>query len=425
MDLCSIPGVASVCDAAATAAAGTVESLLMGLTAAVSTGAADLMRGMWAAFETTTFVDLTTDGFTRVYNIVFGVAVFVMLAFFLLQLITGMLHREPAAMTRAALGLGKSILGSFVVVTVIAAGLEITDRVATAMIDAAGTTLTEVGDRITLLTTGTALTAASGPGGAILVVLLLSSVTLCAGLILWLSLLIRKALLLVAIAFAPVALAGATWDSTRGWVGRWANVVIALIVSKIVVVVFLLLATAQITAPVSADLTSLSDPLSGIVLLLVAGFAPYMTYKAITFMGFDMYHAMSAEQEAKQALNRPVPVPARFLNRAETPRILGTPGATADGGPTPTPRPAPSSPGVPTGHAAAHAATTGASAAPASGGTSAAAAGGGAAAAGSAGPIVAGAMAAKAAADAGPRAGAWVAGQSTRGADAAQDGAHR
>ena len=35
-----------------------------------------------------------------------------------------------------------------------------------------------------------------------------------------------------------------------------------------------------------------------------ANFAPYLTYKAITFMGFDMYHAMSAEQEATSALNR-------------------------------------------------------------------------------------------------------------------------
>ena len=39
--------------------------------------------------------------------------------------------------------------------------------------------------------------------------------------------------------------------------------------------------------------------MAGVVLMLMAGFAPYLTYKAIAFMGFDMYHAMSAEQEAK------------------------------------------------------------------------------------------------------------------------------
>ena len=49
------------------------------------------------------------------------------------------------------------------------------------------------------------------------------------------------------------------------------------------------------------------------VMMLMAGFAPYMTYKAISFMGFDMYHSMSAEQEAKSALNRPIPT--RKANR--------------------------------------------------------------------------------------------------------------
>ena len=36
-----------------------------------------------------------------------------------------------------------------------------------------------------------------------------------------------------------------------------------------------------------------------------------MTYKFISFVGFDMYHAMSSEQEAKSAMNRPVPTPAK------------------------------------------------------------------------------------------------------------------
>ena len=42
-----------------------------------------------------------------------GVAVFVVLIFFCLQLITGLIHRDPTALTRAALGAAKSILGSF------------------------------------------------------------------------------------------------------------------------------------------------------------------------------------------------------------------------------------------------------------------------------------------------------------------------
>ena len=118
----------------------------------------------------------------------------------------------------------------------------------------------------------------------------------------WISLLVRKALLLIAIVFAPVAMAGSSWDHTRSWVSKWASFVIALIISKVVLVVIFLLATAQVSAPIDGDIQSVSEPIAGVVLMLMAGFAPYMTYKAINFMGFDMYHAMSAEQEGKACL---------------------------------------------------------------------------------------------------------------------------
>jgi hypothetical protein len=68
-------------------------------------------------FDTTTLVDVTRPGYVSVYNLLFGVAVFVMLIFFCLQLITGLIRRDPTALTRAALGLAKSVLGSFVVIT--------------------------------------------------------------------------------------------------------------------------------------------------------------------------------------------------------------------------------------------------------------------------------------------------------------------
>ena len=144
-----------------------------------------------------------------------------------------------------------------------------------------------------------------------ILMIFLASLAIIGAFIVWFSLLIRASLLLIAIAFAPIALAGASWDHTRGWVARWASFVIAMILSKVVLVVIFLLATEQVTAPIGADLQSVSQPIAGVVLMLMAGFAPYLTYKAIAFMGFDMYHAMSAEQEAKSALNRPMPIPLR------------------------------------------------------------------------------------------------------------------
>ncbi|MGC7421118.1 conjugal transfer protein TrbL, partial [Pandoraea pneumonica] len=81
------------------------------------------------------------------------------------------------------------------------------------------------------------------------------------------------ALLLVAIVLAPLAFSGASWDASRGWIGKWAMVVIALIASKLVLVVMFLVAITQISAPIDADLASISDPIAGIVLMGMAAFA--------------------------------------------------------------------------------------------------------------------------------------------------------
>ena len=68
--------------------------------------------------------------------------------------------------------------------------------------------------------------------------------------------------------------------------------------------------------------------------MFIAAFAPYITYKFLSFVGFDMYHAMSSEQEAKSALNRPVPVPnSPMIDGAK--KILGPGGDGGSGKPAP------------------------------------------------------------------------------------------
>src|SRR3954453_2036504 len=129
-DVCDVPVVSSVCDAADNTAGGAAGSLVAApfdyLAAGMGNAAAWMFDAVWKVFDSTTMVDVTSSGYTKVYNILFGVAVFVMLGFFMLQVIGGMIRREPAALSRAALGLAKSILGSFVALTLLATALEMT-----------------------------------------------------------------------------------------------------------------------------------------------------------------------------------------------------------------------------------------------------------------------------------------------------------
>ncbi|WP_455905168.1 conjugal transfer protein TrbL [Microbacterium sp.] len=432
MSVCDVPVISSVCDAVGEGTASLIAAPFDWLAQAMAGAAAWLFEAVWWVFDTTTLVDVTSAEYVGVYNVLFGVAVFVMLIFFCLQLITGLVHRDPTALSRAALGLAKSVLGSFLVITLTALLLEVTDQLAVGIVQATGNTMEGMGTQIGLLAVALGAINIGGPGVGAILTIFLAGLAISAAAIVWFSLLIRKALLLVAIIFGPVALAGATWDATKGWFAKWAAFVIALIFSKLVLVVIFLVAIGQVSAPIEADLASISDPIAGVVLMFIAAFAPYITYKFLSFVGFDMYHAMSSEQEAKSALNRPVPVPS--APQADTAKKVldgGTDtgsnppsgGGGAGGGSTPPPPPPGASAAAP---ASAGAGTAGTGAA-----TSGAGAGAGAAGAGAAGPgaaagpvgaaVVIGAAVVKAAAAAGPKAGKAVGGAADSQAGAAAE----
>ncbi|MEW1974631.1 conjugal transfer protein TrbL [Microbacterium profundi] len=414
MGVCDVPVISSVCDAVGEGAATLVAAPFDWLAQAMGAAAGWLFEAVWSVFDTTTLVDVTKPGYLAVYNLLFGIAVFVMLIFFCLQLITGLIRRDPTALTRAALGLAKSVLGSFVVITLTALLLEVVDQLCIGIVQAAGETTESMGDKIALLAAGLVGINIAAPGVGAIITIFMAGLAITAAAIVWLSLLVRKALLLVAVVFAPLAFSGASWDASRGWIGKWAMFVVALVCSKLVLVVMFLVAVTQVSAPIDADLASISDPIAGIVLMAMAAFAPYLTYKFIAFAGFDMYHAIGAEQDAKSALNRPIPVPSKPQGGADPKKVLdGSSGGGNTGGSTGGGSSAPPPPKTP-------APIPAASSGSAAGGGGAAAGGGGAAAAGPvAAGVVIGARVAKGAATAGPKAGTALGTQGEHTADAA------
>ena len=423
MGVCDVPVISSVCDVAGEAAATVVAAPFDWLAQAMGGAAGWLIEAMWAVFDTTTLVDVQTDGFTNVYNLIFGNGVILELIFFCLQLITGLIKRDPTALSRAALGAAKSVLGAFVVVTLTALALEIVDQLCIGIIQASGETTETMGDKIILLAAGLTGINIAAPGVGAIVTIFLAGLMIAAVFIVWFSLLIRKALLLVGVVLAPIAFAGASWDATKGWIGKWAAFVIALIVSKLVLVVIFLLAITQIATPIEADITAVTEPITGIVLMGIAAFAPYMAYRFVSFIGFDLYQQMGTEQEAKNALNRPLPLPSKTPGGGEPKKVLDDPqggdpggGKVSGGGPGGSPSPRTPAPAAASGTGSAGTAGAGTSA----GSGAAAGAGGGAAAAGPAAAVVVGAQVVKGAAESGPKAGKAVAGQAETAASGAE-----
>lgn len=429
--ICDVPVISTVCDKVGEGAASLISAPFDWLAQAVGGAAQWMFEGVWALFDTTTLVDITEDGYIDVYNVVFGLAVLITFAFFCLQLIGGLIRREPGALGRAATGMAKSVLGAFILVTITATLLEIVDQLCIGIIQATGTTLEEMGGKIAALIAGLTTIQITAPGAAAIIIIFLAFLAITAAAIVWFSLLVRKALILILVVLGPIALAGAGWDVTRGWFSKWASFVLALIFSKFVVVLVFLVAITQVNAPIDLDLASIADPVAGIVLMFIAAFAPYMCYKLLAFAGADMYHLTSTEQEAKQSMNRPLPVPhapkPENVEKVLGPKDGGPDGGSGNGGGggNPPPPPPPSNPPSPggggtgagtasTGAGAGTAGAGGAGGAGAGAGAGAGTAGGSAAGAGAgagaaAGPVglpVAGGIAvAKGAAEAGPKAG--------------------
>ncbi|MGK0721797.1 conjugal transfer protein TrbL [Leucobacter sp. W1478] len=412
MSVCDIPVISNVCDAVGEGAATLVSAPFDWLASTMGQAAGWLIEAMWTIFDSTTLVDVQSEGYLDVYNLLFGIGVFIVLLFFCFQLVLGLIRREPAALSRAALGAAKAVLGSFVVITLTATALEIVDQLCIGVVQAAGETTETMGDKIALLTAGLTTINIAAPGVGAIVTIFLAGLMICAVAIVWFSLLIRKALLLVAIVLAPIAFAGAAWDVTRGWIGKWAAFVVALIISKLALVVVFLIAITQVSTPIEADLSSVTEPISGIVLLFIAAFAPYMVYRFISFLGFDLYHAMGSEQEAKSAVNRPVPVPSKPQSDGVKKVLDGGSGGGA------TPNATPAATGAPSTSALAGATSSGSAAGAGAG--SGTGASGAAAAAAPAAAVVIGAEVIKGAATAGPQLGGTVAGtaeSATAGAD--------
>src|SRR5690606_7237879 len=120
----------------------------------------------------------------RVYNILFGIAVVVTLLLFCFQLIAGLARRDPSALTRAGIGVAKSLLGSFVLITCTALLLQVTDMLSVGIMQAAGETIESMGGRLALLIAGLTVVGATSGAGALLMILL-AGLMIAAIFILW------------------------------------------------------------------------------------------------------------------------------------------------------------------------------------------------------------------------------------------------
>ena len=265
------------------------------------TAAQNAAKWLWSQLNAATAVHLGGAGFSTLLGIVAAVAGTVAVGLFVLQVVQSTLRREPGGLARAVKGLFVAFLGGGLAVGVVNLLLSATDAVSNGVVQmAVGTDIAGLG-RLVLGSSATATLAGLVSGsGAAAGVLLLALAILAAVVIVYAALVVRKVLIVVTAVFAPLAFAGSLADITVAWTRRWIELTAALIFSKLVLVLVFVIGYFMLVrgaGQAGSDVTQeITQVVSGVIVLALAGFAPWLALKVVHFTGdhAQQIHAMSA-----------------------------------------------------------------------------------------------------------------------------------
>jgi hypothetical protein len=295
----------------------------------------------WGQTSNATAVRLGGAGFNLDLGIVATIAVTVALGLFVIQLIASTLRRDPAGLGRAVKGLVVAFIGAGLAIGATNLLLAAVDSLSAGVVQAAtGESLPQLGHA--LLAGSSISGASSNPAGLIV----LSLAALIAVAIVWAALTVRKVLIVISAVFAPLAFAGSLADITASWVRRWIEVTVALIVSKLILVIIFVVGLDMLVKGVgqagSGHAQRATQAVSGLMVLAVAGFAPWIALKLVHWSGdqFHQIHGLAAAsvtgaQKAVQAPQKAMPwvtgggaggLAAAAAGKASAPANGGAPG---------------------------------------------------------------------------------------------------
>ncbi len=256
---------------------------------------------LWTQINAATAVHLGGAGFSTVLGMVAAIAGTVAVALFIIQITQSLLRREPAGLGRALRGLVVAFIAGGAAVAIVNLLLAATDALCVGVVQTAvGTDPAGLG-RLVLGSSATAALVGmvGGPGGAA-GVLLLALAILAAVVVVYVALVIRKVLIVVTAVFAPLAFAGSLADITVAWTRRWVEFTVALIFSKLILILVFVIGYFMLVKGVgqtgSGVTQEVTQVVSGVIVLALAGFAPWLALKVVHFTGdhANQLHAMSA-----------------------------------------------------------------------------------------------------------------------------------
>ncbi len=254
-----------------------INSVLDGMTTWVSDGAVWLLGQIGTVLQDTTQIDLSASWFTTHFATMADLAGVVIVPMLLLGIIQA-IHRQSTSMLLRSIliNVPVALVLTGVAVQLVQLGLALTDAMSSEVASGAGLNTGQFLSSTVAALSGTAVTDPTAPAFLVFVGGL---VVVFGAFLLWAELLVRTAAVYVAVLFLPLALASLTWPAISHWCRRLVEVLVALILSKFVIVTVLSLGVGAVAGGSGSQSTAndggFSSVLGGAALLFLAALSPW------------------------------------------------------------------------------------------------------------------------------------------------------
>ena len=255
----------------------------------VASGAVWLLGQVGVGLAATTRPALASGWFGGRYEVMVAIAATLALPLAALSIIQAILRQDIGRLLRSMLvNLPAALLLTAIAVKLVQLSLALVDALSSTVARGAGASATRFLAGMIASLEGSAVSGGHPMAPAFVVFLAALFVGLAA-FVLWIELVVRTAAIYVAVLFLPITLASTVWPAVTGWARRLVDVLIALVLTKFVVVVVLSLAASELAGGKNGS--GFAGVIGGGALLLMAVFSPVALFRIIPMVedGAVMY----------------------------------------------------------------------------------------------------------------------------------------
>src|SRR5665213_525697 len=280
----SLNPICDVAEAIGSLGSTVTSSVFNSVASAFGNTADSAINWLWQQLSTSTSISLGGANFELDLGIVVSIAAVVCLGLFVIQMTLSALKHDAGGIGRAVRGLVIATVGCAITLASLEVLLGAVDDLCVGVVKiATGGSISTLGAKIIDPAMFTGLVA--GPGA----ILILSLIAIVAVAVVWFALVVRKMLIIVTAIFAPLAFAGGVADLSRGWVRKWLEAMLLLVFSKLILILIFIIGLGVLGgmgSPSGATpLSAITEEITGLLILLVAGFSPWMALRIVHFTG--------------------------------------------------------------------------------------------------------------------------------------------